>query len=481
MIHFNKSAIDAVSIPKAAVERLLGAPPACAKVYLFGLVRQQADMDQIASELEMKKEQVQEALEYLERLGLVETKAKSGTEISYSVAGEAAPEENLAVYEDAEFNAMLQALFTDRELSYKDYKVFYECIDVYGLPKRVVLMLAEYAITTSRARNRVSVASIREQAKQWSREGIDTIELAQHRMEEGENNAGAAREILRSLKINRLPTDEEEKLYDKWVKEWGFSFGAVKAATAAMTKVQYPNMKYLDGILKNLKKADKLSAKDVGEHFAETEHINENIKELLKVLSAPRLTVSSEYRAKYLKWKNMGFNQDAVAFACAYAVSLGAGNFEYVDKLLVGWSSKKLFGTQQIQDYLQERESKKAKIAQMLERAGIKKPIARGDEDYYDKFIGKYGMADDIVCYAAECAYGLAAPLKAMDKILVRWRDSGVRTLEGAKQENQKFQSYQQGKNGHNMLERNYSLEELRAKIKDPILEMEERDETKSV
>ena len=80
---------------------------------------------------------------------------------------------------------MLQALFTDRELSYQEYQVFYECIDVYGLPKPVVLMLAEYMITLSRAKNRVSIAAIRDKAREWAREGVDTIERAQERMEEG--------------------------------------------------------------------------------------------------------------------------------------------------------------------------------------------------------------------------------------------------------------------------------------------------------
>jgi len=480
LIHFNHTALEAVSIPKTAIESLLGTPAACAKLYLYGLVRREADMEQISSELDMKRQQVEEALECLERLGLIRTDIQGGTVLTYLRPEEQA-EEALAVYEDAAFNAMLQALFTDRELSYKDYKVFYECLDVFGLPKQVVLMLAEHAITTSRARNRVSIVSIRERARQWAREGIDTIERAQQRMEAGENDAGAAREILRSLKINRLPTDEEEKLYEKWVRDWGFSHGAVKAATAAMTKVQYPNLKYLDGILKNLHKLGKLSARDVGEHFAETEHMDENIKELLKTLCAPRLTVSGEYRAKYLKWKNMGFAMEAMAFACAYALSQGAGNFEYVDKLLVGWSSKKLRTAGEIQAYLAEREGKKARVTAMLEKAGIRKTISKGDEDYYDRFVSKYGMSHQVICYAAECAYGLAAPLKAMEKILQRWRENGVQTLEDAKRENEKFRSLQDTRKRPQLMEREYSLEELRARIKDPIQEMEEQNEIQSL
>lgn len=156
-------------------------------------------------------------------------------------------------YPDREFNETLQALFSDRELSYSDYKVFYEILEVYGLSRPVILLLAEYCINTNRKGNRVSVSYIRQVAKAWAQEGIDTIEHAQMHMAALAETAGGAREVLRLLKINRPATDSEQELYQKWEKEWGFSFAAIKAACAATTSARYPSMKYLDGILKNMR------------------------------------------------------------------------------------------------------------------------------------------------------------------------------------------------------------------------------------
>ena len=58
MIHFNHTAIDAVSIPKVVAEQLLAAPGACVKVYLYGLLRASAQPEQIAQELELPREEV---------------------------------------------------------------------------------------------------------------------------------------------------------------------------------------------------------------------------------------------------------------------------------------------------------------------------------------------------------------------------------------------------------------------------------------
>ena len=62
MIHFNHTAIDVVSIPRVAAERLLAAPGVCVKVYLYGLLRASAQPEQIAQELEISKEELFEAL-----------------------------------------------------------------------------------------------------------------------------------------------------------------------------------------------------------------------------------------------------------------------------------------------------------------------------------------------------------------------------------------------------------------------------------
>lgn len=86
---------------------------------------------------------------------------------------------------------------------------------------------------------------------------------------------------------------------------------------AATTNAQYPTLKYLDGILKNLYQQGCLSSVQVQEYFALNEKLDEQIKEVLRALSYARLTVSQEQRNRYLKFIRMGFGRGDSVGMCA--------------------------------------------------------------------------------------------------------------------------------------------------------------------
>ena len=84
--------------------------------------------------------------------------------------------------------------------------------------------------------------------------------------------------------------------------------------------------------------------------------------------------------------------------------------------------------------------------------------------------------------FAAECAYGLSAPLKAMEKILSVWQEAGVNTLTAAKEQNRKHseQSGRTNKRLQQFGERDYTDDELEKLIHDPlkdvVMSMEDDD-----
>ena len=434
----------------------------------------------MAGELGLSRAQVLEALEALQQAGLLSLE-EGGGRVQYlpdrlRTSAAADP------YPDREFNETLQALFSDRELSYSDYKAFYEILEVYGLSRPVILLLAEYCINTNQKGNRVSMNYIRQVAKAWAKEGIDTIEHAQMHMAALQETAGGAREVLRLLKISRLPTESELELYDKWEREWGFSFAAIKAATAATTSARYPSMKYLDGILKNLRQEGMLTAAGVRGYFAEHEAEDEQIKALLRAVSAPSLAVAPAQRKAYRRFLEMGYAKEEMLLACSQAVLSGKASLEAAGKILEEWHKKGLLHREEIARYLAEQESRRERILAMHAAAGVKKRITRADEALYEKFLD-CGFSEEIILFAASCAYGAASPLKAMDAILMRWRDSGVRTLTQAQEQNEKFkQGYQKprGSRMGDVGERDYTEEELEAKIRDPIAEFLAQQEKES-
>ena len=260
-------------------------------------------------------------------------------------------------------------------------------------------------------------------------------------------------------------------MYNKWVNEWGFSFGAIKEAMTATTGAQYPTLKYLDGILKNLYQQGCLSSGQVREYFVVNEKLDEQIKEVLRALSYARLTVSQEHRNRYMKFLKMGFGQQEILLACAQASAKNIAGFDYVERLLSDWKQRHLLSKSAILDFLETEKKQQSKVRKMLDMAGYKKRVTPGDKALYDKFSQEYGFPDEVILFAASCAIGSASPLRAMDSMLSRWKNAGVHTLQDAKQANEKFRSrVKKAPNLSDVDSRTYSSEQLADLVPDPTL-----------
>ena len=471
MINFK--APEYICIPKWTAEELMKAPAEAVKLYLYGLTRPNAqDIDQIAAETGLTSRQVLEGFEMLKNLGLIAQDADA-TVYDYCVEHTEAQPAAEAVYDNTEFNMQLQALFSDRILSMKDFAAFYECKEVYGLPETVVLMLAEDCIVTHKAKNRLPMSFVRKMGQEWAEEGVNTVALAAEKMESERSEKDGVKEVLRLLGIRKNSSEEEEKLYHKWTKVWGFSQGGIRASMVATTKAQYPSMKYLDAILKELYGLGKVTYNDVSEHFLTAEQADETLKKLMARIGLPRRTVGEEQRRMYSRWRTMGFGEQEILYAGALASKKGYASFEHIDKILTGWRMKGLVRIEDIENMLQNDEARKGAAEEFLSRAGIEKSITKTDIEKYERMQRKYGFSEEIMLFAAECAYGYASPMRAAETILAGWQAANVTTLEQAREENKNHRASAGKKGGAPRFEeRSYTREELDAHIRDPLAEL---------
>lgn len=470
-----------ITIPKWTAEELMKAPAEAVKLYLYGLTRHTAqDIDQIAAETELSPAKVLEGFEMLKNLGLL-TQDSDARVYDYRTEQQQAEPQTEAVYDNTEFNSLLQELFSDRILSIKDYATFYECKDVYGLPESVVLMLAEDCIMLHKAKNRLPMSFVRRMGQEWAEEGIDTIALAQEKMNAERSEKDGAKEVLRLLGIRKNPSEEEEKLYHKWTKVWGFSQGGIRASMVATTKAQYPSMKYLDAILKELYGLGKVTYNDVAEHFLAAEQADDILKKLMSCIGLPRRTVSDEQRRMYSRWRTMAFGEQEILYAGSIASKKGYASFEHIDKILTGWRMKGLVRIEDIENMLKNEEGRRAAAEEFLSRAGIEKSVTKTDIEKYERLQRKYGFSEEIMLFAAECAYGYASPMRAAETILAGWQSAKVTTLEQAREEHKNHRANAKKGGSTRFEERHYTEEELDAHIKDPLAdilkELEELEE----
>ena len=470
MILFHST--EMLSLPKWAAEELMKAPASCTKLYLYGLLRGKAeDAEQIAAETGLSTRDVLEGLETLKTLMLL-SDDENAAAYSYQLSAPQFAEPTAAVYDNTEFNTQLQALFSDRILSIRDFAAFYECKEVYGLPETVILMLAEDCIVNHKAKNRLPMSYIRKVGQEWSAEGIDTVALAAAKMQAKRSEKESAEEILRMLGFFRHPSVEEEKLYQKWVKTWGFSFGGIRAALAGTTAAGTPSFKYLDKILEDLYSKGKVTQNDVAEHLSLQEQTDTILKKLMARMGIRR-PVTDDLRMLYTRWRTMGFTEREILYAGSVANSQN-GSMDLTDKLLTGWRMKNLIRLEDIEALLKNDEERRMATEALLSRAGVKKAVAKTDIERYERMQRKYGYSAEIMLYAAECAYGYSSPMKAIETILSGWREANITTMEQAQEEhkNHKAKLAAGRKNLPRFDERTYTNEDLNAHIDDPLKEL---------
>ena len=60
-----------ICLPRGVAEALLGAPPVCLKLYIYGLLRGEGELTQMSEELGMPIEELDDGLQYLKERGFI--------------------------------------------------------------------------------------------------------------------------------------------------------------------------------------------------------------------------------------------------------------------------------------------------------------------------------------------------------------------------------------------------------------------------
>lgn len=486
MLKFDKISTDVICLSVTTVQALLHAPTGATEIYLYAQLHGTAELETLCREFDLSDEQVRDAINFLRNERLLRiarvsagfddedaeqidespaqdaqptVKPRRAVSLNQEIIPDASPaqssepdpqtrpaaQDRQAVYSDAEFNDSLQRLFSDRLLTMSDLKGIYECCDVYGLPKGVVLFAAEHAIGVHQRGNRLPIRYIQSIAREWAENDIKSVEDAQTflTMQSGANRD--VREILSKLGQRRQPTNEERKLYEKWTGEWGYSHAAVLEACALTASASSPSMKYLDGILRNLHEQEKdsvVTKSGMNEHIKRSEDDDASMKKLLAQLGAYSQSITPELRRLYRRWTAEGFDQAALEFAFGHAAIKGRGTLEYISTLLDDWGSRGLYKADDILADLSLNKKRAARIRDILRKAGVSRAPADGDYEMYDKYAAV--MDSDVISFAAELAYGSNSPLRTMVNILERWQNAGVKNIEQARAQDEAHRAQNQ-------------------------------------
>lgn len=234
------------------------------RVYLYGLMlcRYPAfSAVPMHEALGLSEQEVLDACAYWQREGLMRILSADPLEVEYTAPSERPRDPILVPGKYGELVQAAQQLFAPRTLRAQELRYLYDWVEVYGLTEEAVLELISHCLSQKGAR--VHVNYMDTVARAWASEGVRTLEDAKEYAAAYEEKAGGAAAILKRWNKSRRPTRDEQELYEKWTKGWGFSAEAVLAACPALTKAERPSFQYLNGVLERLHREGMVTAEAI--------------------------------------------------------------------------------------------------------------------------------------------------------------------------------------------------------------------------
>ncbi|NLY67167.1 MAG: DnaD domain protein [Tissierellia bacterium] len=152
-----------------------------------------------------------------------------------------------------------------RQLVPNEKKRILEWIYNYNMNPDLIERAFFYGIEKKGRRNFNYIGGI---IRNWYDQGITNVEALQEYLKQNDEKYFRYERIMRYLGIvNRLPTESEKKVMDKWFENYGFSLDLVLRACENSKKTSNPSISYIDGILtswyeKGIKSVEEIEEKD---------------------------------------------------------------------------------------------------------------------------------------------------------------------------------------------------------------------------
>ncbi|MBC3797008.1 DnaD domain protein [Acetobacterium tundrae] len=147
----------------------------------------------------------------------------------------------------------IQDMYESRTISRKETQLFKHWLSEYNFTPEAVILIVEYSLNMINKKDRTFtpaqvISYLETVAKSfYTAEVRDHLE-AEAYIKESAQKRKSYYQIFKYLGIQRNPMVSERKMMDIWFFDYGFSMEII---VQALSRTNKPNLKYIDGILKN--------------------------------------------------------------------------------------------------------------------------------------------------------------------------------------------------------------------------------------
>ncbi len=411
-------------------EYMPSAPDMYLKVYITGLYLAITDpdnnMETVAMRLFTDIKTVQEAFFYWQEQGLVHIHPETHAVEYLAVVPRDRRIRKFSKEKYRAFNEQLHALFPQRNILPAEYNEYYTVMETYNIEIEAMLTIIGYCKQLKG--DDITYPYIVTVARNFAAEGYITFDRVNEKISELDLHGSELRAVTKALN-KRVIDHEDNRLYNKWTRQFKFDSATVVQVAKKIKKGGMPRLdakltKYYEMRLHTL---------------AEIENYEKNRDELYALAKEVNRTIGVYYeQLDYIietytvKWLDMGFDAPTLLAIADYCFKHGLKTLEAMDDTVKKFYKKGCVSAESISEFISEAVKCDDEIKEILDAAGVSRPVSTRDRDYYRTWTYTWNMPKDVILYAADLSKKADNPLSYLNSVLAAWHEKGIQTVADA-------------------------------------------------
>lgn len=143
------------------------------------------------------------------------------------------------------------------------------------------------------------------------------------------------------------------------------------------------------------------------------------------------LLTSTQQRGLIYIHETLGLPVDVIVMALQYCVSIGKGNFGYIQKLCGGWADQEINTHARAEEYIRQQNLRHSREGEVCQRFGIKdRALSAQQARYVQSWYDELGYGIEMIGEAYERTLNAINQLSFpyINTILQSWSEKGIRT-----------------------------------------------------
>lgn len=402
------------------------------KVYLYALslASRKSDPDdsteRLARRLNLDKETVDAAFDYWTEQGLL---SKLGDEVTFLSLRNTRPKiKKYDVDKYREFNRLSQQYIAARQISPNEYNEYYALMEKLDLEWQAMVLIVKYCVNLKG--DNVSCPYILAVARNLAEDGYRTASDVENRLEE---YGVYYNDILKVYGVmgKKRPDHEATNYYKKWALEYKYDLDFI-VGVAQSSKAK--TVAALDGKLTKYHELGFDSYKQVESYETEQAELIRFARKLNKTLGIYNESVDSEIKLYVIPWLSHGFTEDALVAIAEFSMKNGLKTLSDLDAVVRDFFAAGAITSEQVHSRIDFGARYDDKIQKLMSAMGVMGAVKAGYRTYYETWVDKWAMPDDVIDYAASLSFG--KPMSYLNSVLSAWHNGGIASIEAARKAN---------------------------------------------